>query len=32
MQDTVAEKLITVECDSMSAVEQYQETCVGYYE
>jgi len=30
--DTLAEKLVTVECDIVSAVEQYQEMCVRYFE
>jgi hypothetical protein len=30
--DILAEKLVTMECDSVRAVEQYQEMCVRYYE
>jgi len=31
-EDTITEKLVTVECDIVSTVKQYQEMCVGYCE
>ena len=30
MQDAVAEKLVTIKCDSVSEVEQHEETVLRY--